>query len=214
MIENEGDGKVEVALQDVSSVAMAPGLAAHRRPVDQDGFWDSQEKEDKLRALFAEGLSKAQIQKEMGAPSRNVIIGKLRRLGLRRDGDEPKRVRAPERVKGSSVKAVRTGKTSFKVLDFRRAGPDGFVGALIDDYVPRTAPDVPVEQRKTLLTLTNETCRWPFNDPCEPDFYYCGDPSADLNEGRPYCEFHAQLSRPLPGGAGHERRKTAGRRLS
>ena len=57
-----------------------------------------------------------------------------------------------------------------------------------------TAPQVaelfiPVEERLTLLQLSEETCKWPIGDPLTPDFYFCGQHS---NEGKPYCEFHSR----------------------
>lgn len=44
----------------------------------------------------------------------------------------------------------------------------------------------------SLLELTNCTCRWPKGTPGEPDFTFCGHPSADLSEGRPYCAEHTR----------------------
>ncbi len=42
----------------------------------------------------------------------------------------------------------------------------------------------------TVLTLTNETCRWPIGDPREDDFRFCGVATADLAAKRPYCFIH------------------------
>ncbi len=39
--------------------------------------------------------------------------------------------------------------------------------------------------------LTETTCRFPSP---ESPFTYCGDPSAEVNEGRPYCEYHMRLT--------------------
>jgi hypothetical protein len=66
--------------------------------------------------------------------------------------------------------------------------------------------DVPVRKpakRKliTTLALTIDTCRWPFGDPAEPDFHYCGErPLA----GQPYCDKHDAQSYH-----GARRKKTA-----
>ena len=48
---------------------------------------------------------------------------------------------------------------------------------------------IPVEQRLTLLQLSEQTCKWPIGDPLAADFYFCGQHSL---EGKPYCEFHAR----------------------
>ena len=56
---------------------------------------------------------------------------------------------------------------------------------------------IPPNERKTLRTLKGNECRWPYGDPRQVDFYYCGKPKV---AGHPYCEFHMrrafQPSRP------------------
>ncbi len=57
--------------------------------------------------------------------------------------------------------------------------------------------EIPVGERKTVATLLAEDCRWPFGDPTQNDFHFCGRPHAD---GSPYCAFHMrrafQTARP------------------
>ena len=51
-------------------------------------------------------------------------------------------------------------------------------------------------QRKPLITtmdLSATTCRWPFGDPAEPDFHYCGQLP---QRNRPYCDTHEAVSSP------------------
>ena len=43
----------------------------------------------------------------------------------------------------------------------------------------------------TTMTLTSETCRWPFGDPATSDFHYCGQPP---QSGGPYCKTHNTMS--------------------
>ena len=65
--------------------------------------------------------------------------------------------------------------------------------ALIADIIPPTCEPIGI------LDLRNKTCRWPFTHH-EDATVYCGDPSADLGEGRPYCPHHAQMAyAPTPG---------------
>jgi GcrA cell cycle regulator len=52
--------------------------------------------------------------------------------------------------------------------------------------------DAPVRKRAkrrpiTAIALTIDTCRWPFGDPAEPDFHYCGKQPLI---GQPYCDMH------------------------
>ncbi len=70
--------------------------------------------------------------------------------------------------------------------------------ALAYDYEVEAEPElieIPLEQRKTLLQLTEKTCHWPVGDPGSPDFFFCGGESAN---DQPYCSFHAP--RGLPAG--------------
>lgn len=63
---------------------------------------------------------------------------------------------------------------------------------------PRTPPPVPppprppaAAERISIFDLTNETCRWPFNDGM-----FCGKREADLNNRMPYCRHHAGIAWP------------------
>ena len=49
---------------------------------------------------------------------------------------------------------------------------------------------IPEGQRRTILTLTEATCRWPVGDPSGDQFYFCGGAS---EIGQPYCEDHARI---------------------
>src|SRR5579863_6916109 len=49
------------------------------------------------------------------------------------------------------------------------------------------------KERITTINLTASTCRWPFGDPTEPDFHYCGRQS---QTNGPYCDTHEAMSRP------------------
>jgi GcrA cell cycle regulator len=57
-----------------------------------------------------------------------------------------------------------------------------------------------IKRGKSLLQLTNESCRWPIGDPATKSFHFCGEPGADLEQGIPYCEQHRlrAYNRPEP----------------
>jgi GcrA cell cycle regulator len=66
--------------------------------------------------------------------------------------------------------------------------------ALAYDYAAEPEPaliEIPIEQRKTLLQLSDATCRWPVGDPGSTDFFFCGGNS---NEGSPYCSYHSRVA--------------------
>lgn len=123
-----------------------------------------------------------QLKKLFGPCTRNSVLGKLWRLGLANPRPEvsmprPKpRHRPPPREKFSPHR--------------RLAAPPP---ALEPKPVPTFTDDsaIPVEQRKTLLELTNWTCRFPVGDPRTSDFFYCGALEADFTAGRCYCAAHA-----------------------
>ena len=50
---------------------------------------------------------------------------------------------------------------------------------------------IPIGQRRTLLELTEDTCRWPIGDPGSADFFFCGgQPVTSL----PYCAYHSRVA--------------------
>jgi hypothetical protein len=72
---------------------------------------------------------------------------------------------------------------------------------------------IPPNERKTVATLLSTDCRWPFGDPTQHDFHFCGKRQRD---GSPYCEFHARRAfqsvrprtpavRPIVGAVGFQR---------
>jgi GcrA cell cycle regulator len=43
------------------------------------------------------------------------------------------------------------------------------------------------KDRRTLRELKRNECRWPYGDPRQKDFYFCGKHRMGSS---PYCEFH------------------------
>lgn len=53
---------------------------------------------------------------------------------------------------------------------------------------PRTDDlNISFAERKTMASLETSDCRWPFGDPTQPDFHFCGKSKV---ADSPYCEFH------------------------
>lgn len=149
-----------------------------------------------LTKLYTDGLSASQIAAELGGITRNAVIGKVHRLGL---SGRPKKA-------GSSKPTVRRARTRFKALDFRRR-VDGAHVAIAYDYDLETEPEmveIPVEQRKTFLQLTDKNCHWPVGNPGTADFYFCGGAAPDES---PYCSFHSRMAHQPTRNRRHERRQ-------
>lgn len=154
---------------------------------------------DTLKAGWADGCSASQIAKDLGGVTRSAVLGKVSRLGLagrhtvsyvrRGNGvivpsSTPKKQNNP-----SHFVRTETPRTRLPTGDLPPAEP--------------LAPIIPTtEHLCSIMNLTNTTCRYPCWDdgtPFEKQFY-CGNPSANLDEGRPYCAGHALLTftKPLP----------------
>lgn len=161
-----------------------PWQARRPRPVSA---WSREEVERELRALWEDGKTASQCASALSRKfdvflSRNAIIGKVHRLGLRRR--RPSVPRAP-RVQPASAEVPRTLR--------RVVNCDGrfHVVEMQEPSLPELpAAKIPPDQRKGLMELTNSTCRWPYGEPGTPDFFFCGAEEADNAAGRPYCRFH------------------------
>ena len=157
-----------------------------------------------LKKLWADGLSASQIANQLGGVTRNAVIGKVHRLGLsgRATTSRVKSSRArrrPSRPRGEGRKNFPTfGNTALKPYYDAEAEADA-LPQLVEEI------DIPEEQRRTILTLNETTCRWPVGDPAEDEFYFCGGAS---EVGQPYCEHHARVAyQPV-----QSRRKSAANR--
>jgi GcrA cell cycle regulator len=132
--------------------------------------------------------SASQIAVAIGAEhgirmTRNAVIGKGLRSGM-----------AAKRPPASPDGRVSTGrrKLQFNTNNISRlqvkvtGGDPGF-------KEPKHCADdqIPIKQRRTILTLTSFTCRWPVGHPRESSFFFCGAP---VPFEHPYCPHHTQRS--------------------
>lgn len=176
------------------------------------------ERVDKLKELWGEGMSASQIAKVLGGVTRNAVIGKVHRLGLSNrgpaaPGDDSKPAEAAPKPKAAAKAApppaaekpepapepVEAAPAPAPVV--RRTPP-----AIRDATQPR-APGAPtpeeeaaratlmeiekIAKRISLLDLTERTCKWPIGDPTEDDFAFCG---LNAVPGKPYCEYHVAVA--------------------
>jgi GcrA cell cycle regulator len=135
-----------------------------------------------LKKLWADGLSASQIAAELGGITRNAVIGKVHRLGLSGRAKSPSSA-APRPRKARSPTMMRVPRAHIRGNT-----------ALAYDYAVEPEPElieIPIEQRKTLLQLTEATCHWPVGDPGSGDFFFCG---GEASEGSPYCSYHSRVA--------------------
>lgn len=143
------------------------------------------EQERKVREGWNAGLSSGVIADQIGM-SRSAVMGKVRRLGLASRGESGSHPVRRKRYDNSRRAALAAIKRASECVAAKIVEPPPM--PMVDD-------EIALEQRKTLVELTNETCRWPVGDPHEPGFFFCGNPSADNQAGRPYCPWHTNMAR-------------------
>ncbi|MEO8883557.1 MAG: GcrA family cell cycle regulator [Devosia sp.] len=166
------------------------------------------ERVELLKKLWMEGFSASQIAAELGdGVTRNAVIGKVHRLklsGRAKPASAAPRARtaprsgAPRRTSSGTMGA--RSSLSASVMKHRSMGGAPMIGATalkisedleVEAYVAPQVQElfIPVEQRLSLLQLSEQTCKWPIGDPLLPEFYFCGQHSED---GKPYCDFHSR----------------------
>jgi len=136
-----------------------------------------------LTQRFNDGESFASIAGAM-ALTRNAVLGKCNRLGLRRD--------PPPSLALTRSAAAKTGNLSRKlrndpVKNKRIAAPK-----FSDEPLPSPLESdlaIPRRRRKKIATLTPTSCRFPIGDPGTPSFFFCGARKLD---SLPYCAEHAK----------------------
>lgn len=150
----------------------------------------SEERVELLKKLWADGLSASQIAAELGGITRNAVIGKVHRLGLSGRAKSPSSAsQRPRKARQSHM--LRVARPSMR-------GNTALAYAYDVDVEAEPEPIeniIPIGQRRTLLELSEETCRWPIGDPSTQDFFFCGGkPIASL----PYCSYHSRVAYQPP----------------
>ena len=144
------------------------------------------ERVELLKKLWADGLSASQIAAELGGITRNAVIGKVHRLGLSGRAKSPSSA-APRQRKARPASMLRVSRPTMR-------GNTALAQAF--EYEPEPEPEVidniiPIGQRRTILELTENTCRWPIGDPGSADFFFCG---GGTTAGLPYCAYHCRVA--------------------
>ena len=149
----------------------------------------------RLRALWDEGHSTAEIGRRLGV-SKNAVVGKAHRLdrrarpsAIRRDGSgegRPRRRSTPRRVAGPTLPPLSS------------TGPISASGhVMVASAIPLIPRPAPVPQPPRVLPPAPRpygriiTCCWPIGEPGTRTFCFCDAASVP---GKPYCEDHAQLA--------------------
>ena len=146
-----------------------------------------------LKKLWAEGLSASQIANQLGGVTRNAVIGKVHRLGLsgrtttsRTKAARPRRRPVHTHNRASRPQLRTHGNTALKpAFDPNAEEEFELEPTIIEELV------IPISERASILTLKEDTCRWPIGDPGDEDFHFCGRHS---EQGVPYCPHHCHIA--------------------
>jgi GcrA cell cycle regulator len=127
-----------------------------------------------LTKKWQAGFSASQVAKHLGGVTRSAVIGKVHRLGI--SGRS-----CPSRP-GSGGRPARVARVS-----------PGGARREVAPRAPRSTPSMTVETfpTATVLTLTEDSCRWPIGDPNQAEFGFCGRGRAGKG---PYCLGHGPMA--------------------
>jgi GcrA cell cycle regulator len=147
------------------------------------------ERVELLKKLWSDGLSASQIAAELGGITRNAVIGKVHRLGLSgraksSASPRPRKPRSPSHMLRIGRASIRGNTALAHAYDFELEGEP----ELIENIIP-------IGQRRTILELNEQTCRWPVGDPGSSDFFFCG---GNTLAGLPYCAYHSRVAYQPP----------------
>ena len=155
----------------------------------------TEDRVERARKLWTEGLSASQIAGHLGDVSRNAVIGKLHRLGLTaRMTDRPARTKEDYR-KARNLK--RRAEAKDRPAHF---GPSvtGDLNSLRRALENMDAEPDDIGANRLVINhddpsreLKSTSCRWPLGDPGHEDFHFCG---RDKLDGLPYCTHHAMIA--------------------
>ncbi len=134
----------------------------------------------RIRALWSEGHSTAEIGRRMGI-SKNAVVGKAHRLQLPARPSPIRRGSGEKRVSARATVRRVTGPTLPALQSVSRPAP-------LQPKPPVLLRAVSVQPRPAGRV---SSCCWPLGEPGKPDFRFCGDPTVPA---KPYCDEHASLA--------------------
>jgi GcrA cell cycle regulator len=159
-------------------------------------LWTAEAVED-LRRLALAGKSASHIAAELGVGSRNAVIGKASRIGIKLSG-------GGGRVSLRGESPPRAGRSQWANVRYARpnAEDQGSDAAPVGDLQikPRdgrgaawafSEAEIGEMRRLRFEDIRESTCRWPLGDPRSRDFAYCGLTPVD---GQSYCAGHCRMA--------------------
>jgi GcrA cell cycle regulator len=132
--------------------------------------WNHQKIED-LKKLWNEGVATSRIGEQLGF-TKNAVIGKAFRLGL-------------ERRQNSRKKSIHSHQSSSTTLYRETNVQTNSIMAPKREIVKKREK---INFKRSIVgTGSFKSCQWPFGDPLEEGFHYCGGQNIPT---KPYCIEH------------------------
>jgi GcrA cell cycle regulator len=145
-----------------------------------------------LRQMALEGKSASTIAAALGAPSRNAVIGKANRIGIKLTGNihcsaarQPRSVTQRPRRPAIARTESLGRRAAVPAVPRERKPAWVFAEAQVGDML-----------RVGFEEIRQDACRWPIGDPTSEEFVYCGVQTA---KGRSYCAGHCRMAYKPPG---------------
>ena len=168
-------------------------------------LWTAEVVED-LKKLALEGKSASHISAALGVGSRNAVIGKASRIGIKLSGGgvsaRGKGAARAARLQWAPPHATRPN------ADAQRCGAaaarDPQVSPVDGRAAGRSFGVVEIGEMRRLRfeDIRESACRWPLGDPRSGDFAYCGLTPVG---GQSYCAAHCQMAYRSPQARPRER---------
>jgi GcrA cell cycle regulator len=172
--------------------ASCNATSGQEKPMHHESPWTDVTKA-RLRNLWLEGLSTAEIGRRLNV-SKNSVIGQAHRLDLPKrpypikysDGQTPRRVSAPPPPRlPPRLSNVACFQQTPAAHDIK---PEIDAGSLIP--MPPRPPGAATPSARLPSYRITECC-WPIGDPGTSNFRFCDEPALP---GKPYCGAHARLA--------------------
>jgi GcrA cell cycle regulator len=161
-------------------------------------LWTAEAVED-LKKLALQGKSASHISLALGVGSRNAVIGKASRIGIKLSGG------------GASVRGKgmpRAPRPKWAPAHTTRPQAEAQLSGAAVSHKPEASPghdrvagmsfavaEIGEMRRLRLEDIRDSACRWPLGDPRSGDFAYCGLTPVG---GQSYCAGHCQMAYRSP----------------
>lgn len=152
----------------------------------------SAEQIERLRTLWDEGLSTAQIADRLGV-TKNAVVGKAHRIELPAR-PSPIRPNPDSNWREKAAQARRAGRDTLPLLACLRGATQA--PAARRAFVPKVVhPRAATERPTAAMSVTKYgrviECCWPIGEPRTSSFRFCCSPS---EPGRSYCHDHCKVA--------------------